>query len=60
MLALTVIATEDNIQTAEESLKEKVENAQYFEMNLVHYSFPGQLILPIDNTRKDDEDVQKL
>ena len=27
---------------------------------MVHYPFPGQLILPIDNTRRDDRDVQKL
>ena len=27
---------------------------------MVHYPFPGQLILPISNTRKDDEDVQNL
>ena len=54
------LATEDNIQAAEESLKEKVENAEYFEKNMVQYPFPGQLILPIDNTRKDDKDVQIL
>ena len=54
------LATEDNIKAAEESLKEKVENAEYFEKNMVQYPFPGQLILPIDNTRKDDKDVQIL
>ena len=54
------LASEDNIQEAEESLKEKVENAQYFEKDMVHYPFPGQLILPIDNTRRDDCDVRKL
>ena len=53
------LATEDNIKAAEESLKEKV-NAEYFEKNMVQYPFPGQLILPIDNTRKDDKDVQIL
>ena len=53
-------ATDDDIQAAEESLKEKVEKAQYFEKNMVHYPSPGQLILPIDNTRLDDRHVQKL
>ena len=54
------LATDDNIKEAEESLKEKVENTQYFKKDMVHYPFPGQLILPIDNTRRDDRDVQKL
>ena len=52
------LATEDDVQAAEESLKEKVENAEYFEKNMVHYPFPGQLVFPISNTQ--DEDVRKL
>ena len=52
------LASEDDIQAAEESLKEKIENAQYFEKNIVHYPFPGKLIFPIDNTK--DTDVQPL
>ena len=54
------LATEYQLLAAENSLKKKVENAQYFEKDMVHYTFPGQLILPINNTRKDDKDVQKL
>ena len=54
------LASEDKIQAAEKSLKEKIENAQYFEKDMVHYPFPGQLILSIDNTRRDDRDVRKL
>ena len=37
-------ATEADVQTAEESLKEKVENAEYFEKNMVHYSSLDQLV----------------
>lgn len=52
------LATEDGIKAAEESLKQKVESAEYFKRDMIHYPFPGQLIFPIDNTQ--DEDVQKL
>ena len=52
------LATADGIKAAEESLKQKVENAEYFKRDMIHYPFPGQLIFPIDNTQ--DEDVQKL
>ena len=52
------LASEDDIQAAEESLKEKIENSQYFEKNMVHYPFPGKLIFPIDNTQGND--VQTL
>ena len=52
------LASENDIQAAEESLKEKVENAQYFEKSIVHYPFPGKLIFPIDNNQ--DTDVQQL
>ena len=52
------LATEDDIQAAEESLKKNVESAQYFKKNMVHYPFPGKLIFPIDNTQ--DDDVKKL
>ena len=51
-------ATEDDIQAAERSLKEKVESAEYFEKNMVHYPFPSTLIFPLDNTQ--DRDVQAL
>ena len=52
------LASEDDIQAAEESLKEKIENAQYFEKSIVHYPFPGKLIFPIDNNKA--ADVQHL
>ena len=51
-------ATKDDIQAAERSLKEKVESAEYFDKNMVHYPFPSTLIFPLDNTQ--DEDVQTL
>ena len=51
-------ATEDDIQAAEKSLKEKVESAEYFEKNMVHYPFPSTVIFPLDNTQ--DRDVQTL
>ena len=52
------LATADGIEAAEESLKQKVENAEYFKRDMIHYPFPSQLVFPIDNTQ--DEDVQKL
>ena len=52
------LATEADIQSAEKSLKEKIENAEYFEKNLVHYPFPSKLIFPLDNTQ--DADIQTL
>ena len=52
------LATEADIQAAEKSLKEKVENAEYFEKNMVHYPFPSKLIFPLDNTK--EKDVQTL
>ena len=52
------LATEADIQAAEELLKKKVENAAYFEKDMVHYPFPGRLVFPISNTQ--EEDVQKL
>ena len=51
-------ASQDDIQAAEKSLKEKIENAEYFEKNMVHYPFSGKLIFAIDNTQEGD--VQEL
>ena len=48
------LATEADVQAAEEALKEKVENAEYFEKNMVHYSSPDQLVFPISNTQEED------
>ena len=46
------LATADGIEAAEESLKQKIENAEYFKRDMIHYPFPGQLIFPIDITPK--------
>ena len=54
-------ASKDDIQAAEKSLKEKIENAEYFEKNMVHYPFSGKLIFAIDNTQEGDaQELRKV
>ena len=53
-------ASHDDITTANELLREKIENTKHFDSNMIQYPNPGQVVLPIDNTQENGMDIQHL
>ena len=53
-------ASHDDITTADELLREKIENTKHFDSNMIQYPNPGQVVLPIDNTQENGMDIQHL
>ena len=53
-------ASHDDIATANDLLREKIENTKHFDSNMIQYPNPGQVVLPIDNTQENGMDIQHL